>query len=52
MQMDNTDSAAKTLYAFIICSMHATCTAHLTLPDLINTVKIDEKQKLFRCSLC
>ena len=41
--MDNTDSAAKSLYAFLICSMHATRTAHLTLPDLITNVKTDDE---------
>jgi len=41
--MDTIDSAAKILHAFLNCSMHATCTAHLTLPDLITTVKTDEE---------
>jgi len=52
MQMDNTDTTAKSLYAFLICSMHATCAANLTLLDLITTVKTDEEQKLCRRSLC
>jgi hypothetical protein len=41
--MDTIDSAANILYAFLIFSMHAAGTAHLTLSYLITTVKTDEE---------
>jgi len=45
-------SPTKILYALIVCTLHATCLAHLVLFDLITLIIYVEAYKLRSSSLC